>query len=1124
MTGGTRGGVGAIMARLGRLWGLSIGLAAVSVMPAAAMSSQQRIARDTVTPHYARWNDELPEMLATVSSVMQSGMDAATRAAIVSELRAIAPKVRPGSRERPPWRTFSLTAGFRDRTVPVSLYMYWSDTGMVGFRVRSPDVLFVDAVDSALHAARVAPLVKPEKVRLTVGDAEGYDGGPSSISMSISVDPAKHCPWFGLDHDIERRADTIAIHVYGVAPPGHCPTPIMRGSGYSLALDPGRYVFVLDSRGDTNVVTMDVADTAVALTPRRATFVDADRAVKWRLPSASFLLICHRAAGDPRLCDALHEWVSQRPGMRQARFARSGISPLGYHFGEERVAVYRYPDETIASTVRRCIASIPPQVRLNSWVQLRNRSTDGTWKIASPSGSSSSEQTTIADVLDASGSIPRECGAPVALAGGRAPVATANPASLRPPHVTGVSMFADGGVDPTTIEARSDGWIVMTPLMSVWAPEPYPTTHLYASAADALRWVERVRAVVGVRRDTSATGVADMFIPPLGRGPVHVETRVAADSARGLTVSFSFVDCTGLSRGYNVDRTALLEIAGDVERAAQIALRASPVATTPALGRPFYSDEASCRVVKHSDSAKPRYPDDASEDDRRVTEVGVRFIVDTAGRVEDSSVTLLPDVPPRIAAAARAVVAGWRYRAADWGGVPVRQYVVGTLAFDPSAPATATPQIAPLPMRQGGIFGVRRYPLRITAPASDVPSRVEVAASVVVDTNGVADAKTLVVMPGTDARVLAALRNGVGAHHFRPALHEGRKVAARKIGVWLVEPPADCLADDAGPECPPDDRVLAGAPTPSVPPALLRPSAFYDVRAEVAPVNESELLPAALGVPSLKSTALPAGVREIRIYSGLVIAYPHSALIVRQEGGTNGRVSGRLVQYWPVNDTMFTKTMDVEALYTTSTAGRCDEPHRGVSVVACTVRFVREPDWRALLRVLDSVNAWTLPDESKVPSRGMTIDGWRLRVEARLAASYRQYEFHNPEVYRPPEGPNALRLMAIVDSLYRYTRPPRDLQFVRGIYLYGPDTSDFVRCGRPEKPGLFRGQLGPIKAFLGDSAWRARRAPSRALEVEAWVRRRTVGEEQHGPRYYPRIWQVDSVMAVRAGPARRCGE
>jgi hypothetical protein len=42
-----------------------------------------------------------------------SGMDAGTRAAIISELRSIAPKVRPAQGALPPLRDFSVTANFR---------------------------------------------------------------------------------------------------------------------------------------------------------------------------------------------------------------------------------------------------------------------------------------------------------------------------------------------------------------------------------------------------------------------------------------------------------------------------------------------------------------------------------------------------------------------------------------------------------------------------------------------------------------------------------------------------------------------------------------------------------------------------------------------------------------------------------------------------------------------------------------------------------------------------------------------------------------------------------------------------------------------------------------------------
>ena len=1097
-------------------------VATISATPSHGAALQQRIARDTVTPHFARFRDELPEQLTAISSVLQAGLDASARATILADLRAIAPS-KPVGRALPPRRQFIFTTRFRGRDVPVTLAAYWPDTATVGFRVRSTDLELVDAVDSAVHVARASTLVKPTRVRIAVKDGEGHDGSTSRIDMSIGLDPAPHCPGFGLERTIERRGDTIAVHIDGVAPPDRCPTPTLRSDGFYVALPSGHYVVAFDASGDTNIVRLNIADTSVSLEPRRVTYVDADRTVHWRIPPASFVLRCNRAAGDPRLCDALHSWASHRPGVTPVRYDAGGVSPLGYSAAEERVIVYRYRDESTATAVRRCVASIPEQLRLASWTTLRIHSAAGIWQNEMAHGSATSNGEAVAAILDGTGSIPPDCGAPMVASGAPPTPSVSAAAALRPPHVTLVSTFGEPG-EPTTLEARSDGWIAMTPLISPFAPEPYPTTHLYATASDALRWVERVRAAVGDGRDATASSAAAAFIPQLGRGPVHARTLVTLDSPRQPTISFSFEDCAGMGRQYQLDRRTLLELASDVERAARIALKGSPVATTPSLGRPFYADEASCRASPSPRNAAPTYPVDATAEDRNVKDVGVRFVVDSTGRVEASSVAILPGATARMADAARRLVSGWRYRPAQWGGVPVAQYVTTALAFDATVPITSRPQVAALPTTLHDIPGVRRYPLRIAAPENVVSSRVEVLASVVVDTNGVADSTSLVTLPGTPSNVIGVLRNGIAERHFTPATRGGRKVAARATGVWLVEPLADCLVEEAGPECPNDDQVLALGVRPIPPPALLRPSAFYDIRAEVAPVDESQQLPSALGLPSLQKDALPTGTREIRIYSGLVIAYPHSALIVRQEGGAAGKVTGRLVQYWPVNDTAFTKKHDSETMYASSTAGRCDAPRRGDGVIACTVRFTQEPDWRRLLRLLDSVKAWDLPDESQVPSRGRTIDGWVLRVEARRGATYRRYQYHNPEVYRPPEGTNALQLLLVVDSLFQLTRPPRALQLVHGIYFYGADTSDFVRCGRSEKPGRFEGQLGPIRRFLGDSALKAGSAQSHALEVEAWVRRGVPDEPRERGRQYPRTWQVDSVTTVRASPTRQCQE
>ena len=144
-----------------------------------------------------------------------------------------------------------------------------------------------------------------------------------------------------------------------------------------------------------------------------------------------------------------------------------------------------------------------------------------------------------------------------------------------------------------------------------------------------------------------------------------------------------------------------------------------------------------------------------------------------------------------------------------------------------------------------------------------------------------------------------------------------------------------------------------------------------------------------------------------------------------------------------------------------------------------------------------------------------------ITVEARRDTSYNQYEYHNPQIYRPPEGRNALRIMGLVDSLFRYTQPPKDLKYVRGIYLYGRDSSDFAPCGRPNEAGFFEGSLGPIVKLVGDSAWKAHAAPTKVFQIEAWthVSDRPVS---HYNRTFSRVFRADSVTMVQPTSSRTC--
>ena len=309
------------------------------------------------------------------------------------------------------------------------------------------------------------------------------------------------------------------------------------------------------------------------------------------------------------------------------------------------------------------------------------------------------------------------------------------------------------------------------------------------------------------------------------------------------------------------------------------------------------------------------------------------------------------------------------------------------------------------------------------------------------------------------------------------------------------------------------------APPPlEIPPRLLIPISRSDIRAEVAPLEESKTLNEPLGLPRLRTTPLAAGVREIRIYEGLVVGYPHSGLIVRER---NGIVTGRLFRYWPRNDTTFTEGHDFEALYEKDEAHRCETPVRGKEASACTVRFVKEPDWRALLVELDRLHAWELPDESRVPKSQNVIDGWVVRVEARRDTSYTRYQYHNPDVYAAPYGPAAWHVMHIVDSLFRYTTPPPNLQYVHGILVYGRDSSDFAGCGNLRDVGLMDGMIYPIAKIVGDSVYRAHIGPTAAFEIQGWARRGDEPKERY-KRKFSTTWYLDTMTVMKPAPTRVC--
>jgi hypothetical protein len=86
--------------------------------------------------------------------------------------------------------------------------------------------------------------------------------------------------------------------------------------------------------------------------------------------------------------------------------------------------------------------------------------------------------------------------------------------------------------------------------------------------------------------------------------------------------------------------------------------------------------------------------------------------------------------------------------------------------------------------------------------------RTEVLTSFVVDANGIPKPSTLVAMPGSDRRAVAALRASLERYRFQPATRSGVRVNAFVIRNWSFEPRPRCRDSYDGLECP---RVYSDA-------------------------------------------------------------------------------------------------------------------------------------------------------------------------------------------------------------------------------------------------------------------------------------------------------------------------
>lgn len=240
-------------------------------------------------------------------------------------------------------------------------------------------------------------------------------------------------------------------------------------------------------------------------------------------------------------------------------------------------------------------------------------------------------------------------------------------------------------VNPMAVHATSDGWVVVTPL-SYWSEErdAPPPMRLHLAPEDVRAWTAAIHDL-GARATDSATRIEGIPLPTLGHGRAHLAPHVRPWRVGML---LELVTCDDVGSSIDMTRPDLERFAVALDRAAEVARRAAARPSLPTLARPYYASEVSCAARPLTTRAAPTFPASIPRAARRYTEVGVRFVVDTSGFVEAGSLATLPGTPAAFVRAVNDVVRGWRYRPAEWSGLPVRQIVNTVVAFDPFDEAT----------------------------------------------------------------------------------------------------------------------------------------------------------------------------------------------------------------------------------------------------------------------------------------------------------------------------------------------------------------------------------------------------------------------------------------------------
>ena len=192
-------------------------------------------------------------------------------------------------------------------------------------------------------------------------------------------------------------------------------------------------------------------------------------------------------------------------------------------------------------------------------------------------------------------------------------------------------------------------------------------------------------------------------------------------------------------------------------------------------------------------------------------------------------------------------------------------------------------------------------------------------------------------------------------------------------------------------------------------------------------------------LPGLRLARLPSGQREIRVWFAMSTGAPD--LLLRVATTTDKRrATGQLFAWWvlPSGDgdrRLAGERRDQNDRQRDSLTAQwsCASIDNAGGNEACRLVLRQEPDWKAVLAQLDSLRAWSLPDQDSVSKVDSLVrdaverrpsENMMVTVEALDGAVYRTYSYTNPRTMPADEARRAAAIVTMINDLARLARRP----------------------------------------------------------------------------------------------------